>query len=226
MFMRFAHLRRVLIALPLLVAPAILQSQAEIAPSQSTSFKREVLLARTKELALSHKPWIMLEAELSQRFFRPSEDQDSTWGSKLVVEAPEKGTWRAEIFLKLYKKPQSKDTATLGHIVATNQDGERRTYDFYYVDADGDFMKESPRAIERYVDSSRGKHKVLLAHSWKSCMKKKIKQSVAHCGPTCVSAAVACTGSVWAYAGCVAAACGTCFAIDLGWASISCTSWW
>jgi len=198
-----------------------------IKPNVEKIIKSEIIKGAVAQKQVTafrkHSAYTTLHQDLLAKGFRPAK----TAGVPFVAEASftdEKGKlWKTTTVLDEVAATRGKDTATVGQVSLSSDKDEVKTYDFYFVNPNGNFSDDSEAAIEHYIGSNG---KILKANSWKSCMKKKIRESVSKCAGPCVAAAVSCTGTVAAYLLCVGAACGGCFAFNFAVASVQCAFSW
>lgn len=118
-----------------------------------------------------------------------------------------------ELLVRSFGKAGTKDEAAVA-TVTISAGANRETYEMLLEAPGGNFAK----GLESIVVGGQ----VLPAKSWwtatKTCLRNK-------CASVCVGALVTCGGTWAAYLGCVAAACGGCFARCAACASCDCR-WW
>jgi hypothetical protein len=195
-------------------------STADIAVDVSTVkteiLTGEVLVPKFDKLMQLDEEVKSLEKHLGDLGFRPVRAPGNFWGIKQTFEVKHEQYVESGIqtlCLHDYSKPGSKDAAAIGQLTLTV--GERSETYTFALEAPGGKFDE---ATEYKVDS---KLNVLKAHSWWRCFRGKLLG----CGGACAGALVTCSGTWSAYLGCVALACGGCFAK----ASLCCgcnCSWW
>ena len=155
----------------------------------------------------------LLVSYLKERGYKSLNDDKNYFGSESVREFTKT---RKKVKSFLYVQDYSNDKGEYASIGISGCDGDSATKPYYFLlftPADGKFQNST----EYFVENG----KVVLAHSWGTCL----KNNIGGCAATCVVALVSCTGTTAAYLACLAVACGGCLAWELACCSCDC-KWW
>ncbi len=175
--------------------------------------KAEILKAEFKNLEKFDDEGIVLHKELAKAGFKPAVKNSNYWGQAETYTDKLGRQLKAETYIRDYEKAGSKDKAALAQVVLSL--GKRsEVYTFYLIAKEGDFSK-----VEEYFVGSD--MKVSRANSWWSCVRSRLLK----CAGPCVAALGTCTGTWAAYLGCVAVACGGCYAGIAACCGCNC-KWW
>lgn len=200
-------------------APCFGQAQAttaastqEVKPLATREISKDDVIARFHELQQQSATIQLLDRHLRSLGFTPAPAAARYWGHTATYQTVVEGHSESLIgatYVHDYAKQNSKDGAALVHVTLTSSSGITKTDSFSLVAPNGDV-----RSTREYTVAN---NKIMLRHSWWSCMQGQL----AGVGGTCAAGLVGClvTAAItgggtfsWAtYLGCVAGNCAGAF---------------
>lgn len=183
-------------------------ARAEQVTVADESFFSPKQMEQTWKRLMGNERWTALMGDAKARGFTRVKDATRMWGMSAQVAGPGGKATESVFCVWDFEKPGSKEPAAV--IYASHGAQE---YMACLILPPG--AEDLEKAAEWYVDDNG---QIQQAHSWKSCMKKKLKD----CGGPCIGAmapclAVSVTGagafSPALYLSCLAIICGSCLFI-------------